>query len=443
MKLFKSLLVAPAALGLLSPLTANAAELNLNDVADYSNGNLATISNFSEIYPTDWAFQAITDIATSRGFSGVIPTGVITRYEAASIINATLKDVVQLTEQEQRLINEFSTELAVLQSRVDGLETRMNDFEAGSFSTTTTASFSADFAIGAVDGGTSSTDDAVNAGYGFQIDLNTSFTGEDSLDISIDAGNAEDAGTAEFDLNSADEALTVDGISYTFPLSDKTTVMIGDTVDGSSLFSIACVYGTPSNTMDDCGALNSAFVGSGTTLAASYDFDNGFYTSFGYAGAGDSDAGLMTKEGFDSYGLNAAYTGDEYGISLSYALVEDGTTTDETYTALNAYWTPDGFPSISVGYEWTDDSDGAANADTKTHYFVGVQFEEVGAGTLGFAIGTKDAVTEGNDELLMYEAFYSYSVNDGMTITPLVYVKEHATGTDDETGLMVKTSFSF
>ena len=32
MKLFKRLLVAPAALGLLAPLAANASEVNLNDV---------------------------------------------------------------------------------------------------------------------------------------------------------------------------------------------------------------------------------------------------------------------------------------------------------------------------------------------------------------------------------------------------------------------------
>ena len=43
----------------------------------------------------------------------------------------------------------------------------------------------------------------------------------------------------------------------------------------------------------------------------------------------------------------------------------------------------------------------------------------------------------------MYEAFYSYDVNDGMTVTPLVFVKENSGSTDDETGLMVKTSFSF
>ena len=44
----------------------------------------------------------------------------------------------------------------------------------------------------------------------------------------------------------------------------------------------------------------------------------------------------------------------------------------------------------------------------------------------------------------MYEAYYEYPVNDGMTITPLVFVKEVAdAGKDDTTGVMVKTSFSF
>jgi len=442
MKLFQRLLVAPAALGLLAPMTATAAELNLNDVAAYSNEDLATVSNFSEIYPTDWAFQAITDVATSRGFTGVIPSGVITRYEAASIINATLKDVVQLTEQEQRLITEFSTELAVLQSRVDGLETRMNDFEAGSFSTTTTATFSADFAIGRVEGGTGTTDDEVNAGYGFQIDLNTSFTGEDSFDVSLDAGTANAAGYEEFDLNDASETLTVDGISYTFPVGGAT-VLVGDTVDGSVLFDYACVYGTPSDTMDDCGAPSSAFVGSGTTLAASYDFDNGWYAAFGYSGAGDSVNGLMTDAGLDATGFNVSYTGDNYGLSVSYASVEATTTTSDTFYAFNGYWTPDGFPSISVGYEVGDDGSEVEAEDGLTSYFVGVQFEEAGPGTLGFALGTKTATTEDGSELLMYEAFYSYSINDGMTITPLVYAKEFAGDTNDETGVMVKTSFSF
>ena len=91
----------------------------------------------------------------------------------------------------------------------------------------------------------------LTAYYGFQIDLNTSFTGEDSLDISIDAGNAGGAGTnSELDGNNATgDDLTVDGVSYTFPIGDSITVIVGDNTDGSALFTTACVYGGPSNTL--------------------------------------------------------------------------------------------------------------------------------------------------------------------------------------------------
>ena len=45
---------------------------------------------------------------------------------------------------------------------------------------------------------------------------------------------------------------------------------------------------------------------------------------------------------------------------------------------------------------------------------------------------------------MMYEAYYAYPVNDGMTITPLIYSVEGVDADDsDETGIMVKTSFSF
>ena len=105
--------------------------------------------------------------------------------------------------------------------------------------------------LGSVDGGDFDTatagaqeDSAVMAGYSFQIDLNTSFTGEDSLDISLDAGNAGTTGIAEFDGNAtATDSVVVDGVSYTFPLGDKTTVIVGDNTDGSALFTTACVYG--------------------------------------------------------------------------------------------------------------------------------------------------------------------------------------------------------
>ena len=57
MKLFQQLLVAPAALGLMAPMAATAAELNINDVSTYSETGVASqsISNFSDVHPSDWA----------------------------------------------------------------------------------------------------------------------------------------------------------------------------------------------------------------------------------------------------------------------------------------------------------------------------------------------------------------------------------------------------
>jgi len=74
---------------------------------------------------------------------------------------------------------------------------------------------------------------------------------------------------------------------------------------------------------------------------------------------------------------------------------------------------------------------------------VGFQWDEVGSGTLGTALGTLAPYADDADELMMYEVFYSYPINDGMTITPLVYFKEAPVGSEDITGVMVKTSFSF
>ena len=111
------------------------------------------------------------------------------------------------------------------------------------FLETTTASFSADMAIGSTDG--VSGEEAVTATYGFQIDLNTSFTGEDSLDISIDAGT-KDAGTLdELDLNSSGDTLTVDGVSYTFHMIKQLFLLV--TTWTEVLSTAQRVYGGPTN----------------------------------------------------------------------------------------------------------------------------------------------------------------------------------------------------
>jgi len=381
MKLFQRLLLVPATLGFLTPFSASANEVNLNEISNYSD---------------------VEDIEIVNAFDNKIP--------AKSFLLAGGEGLVQ-------------------------------DQDTDSFSETTTASFSADFGVGATDGVSGS--EAVQAVYGFQIDLTTSFTGEDSLDISIDAGNGGN-GLSELDLNegaSTDDVLAVDGISYTFPVGEKATVFVGDNMDGSTLYSTACVYGGPTNNLDDCGNGSSAMAGgAGTAAGASFDIGNGFTAAIGYTGDGTSSNGLLTKEGMDTYGGQLSYAADSYGLSVTYANVESAD--DTTFWGLNGYWTPDStgsVPSISVGYEMGDPT----TAKDTTQYFVGLQWDEVGPGSFGAALGTIGATTDGDTELLMYEAFYSYPVNDGMTITPVVYVQETAAGSDDITGVMVKTSFSF
>ena len=398
MKLFKSLLVAPAALGLMTPLAVSASEVNLNDISNYSD------------------------------------------VDSIEFANSFGKDEVN----EKQLI-----------AGGEGLVSGSS--HDGGFAGTTTASFSTDFLIGAVDGDVTKNTDKVMAAYSFEMGISTSFTDGDSLDITIDAGNSKtdrDASTLlgatdgvnEADGNVTADALKVDGISYTFPLGDAT-FFVGDNSDASSLFTTACSYGGITNTLDDCGNVNAGPTGGGLAMGASYDFGNGFGVAVGFQNKdGEEDQGVFTKESTDTLALNLSYTGDNFGISYTGSAVEDGlgAEQEDTYGALNGYYTPDSdiLPSISVGYEVGEDAS-KTTLDEITSFFVGLQWDEVGPGSFGLAMGHSNTV-EGDDEEYMYEAYYSYAVNDGMTITPVIYTKDNATANqDDTTGVLVKTSFSF
>ena len=356
MKLFKSLLVAPASLGLLAPMAVTANEVTIND------------------------------------------------FNAAE-------------------------EIAVTNSRVDGLEARLNNFEAGSFSETTTASFSVDTVLGAIDGASSET---TSLDFQFNIGLSTSFTGEDSLDIAIDNGSATAStlgGKFGFDTGTA---LTVDGVTYSFPLGGAS-VIVGDSTDLSAAFTGACTYSSFTDlTPDDCGTGNSMGAsGKGVTAALGYAFDSGFSMAGGVT-SGTTD---IMGNSADALGLNAAYSTDTYGVAVAYVTDDGGTSTDTQYWGLNGYYTFD-LASLSVGYETSDDG-----TTEKSGYFVGLSFPEVGPGSVNIAAATDALYADSATEYLVYEASYSYPVNDAMTITPGIFIQE--TSGEDLTGVAVKTSFSF
>ncbi len=367
MKLFKQLLVAPAALGLLAPISASASEVNFEAISSYSG------------------------------------------------------DVVEVDSNSFKSLSSKETLLSGGEGLVDS-----NDHD-GSFSETTTASFGVDFLVGAVDGGST---EKTTFDYQMGIGLETSFTGEDSLSATIDIGNASSAigGTDGLNFDGTSDALKLDGLTYTFPLGGAT-VMVGDNTDISAVYSGACAYSSFTDYMGNCGTGNSVGVGgNGATAAMSYAFDSGFTLA---GGLSSTPTSILTEEGADTFGLEAAYSGDSYAVSVAYA---DAETT--TYWGINGTYAFD-FATLSAGVESAD----ADGSDTATGFMVGLSFAEVGPGSLDIGMGTAANYTSADTEYYIYEASYAYPVNDGMTITPGVFVRE--TSGDDQTGIAVKTSFSF
>ena len=146
MKFFKQLLVAPAALGLLAPMAAGATEVNVAGVADYATSasgssleQVTSINQFSDVYPTDWAYQALSNLIERYGCVAGYPNGTyrgaraMTRFEAAALLNACLDRVTEVTDEVKRLMKEFEKELVILKGRVDGLEARVGELEATQF----------------------------------------------------------------------------------------------------------------------------------------------------------------------------------------------------------------------------------------------------------------------------------------------------------------------
>ena len=396
MKLFQKLFLAPAVIGLLSPISASASEANLKDVSGYSQSD------------SDISLDAFKPLTSS---------------------NPLLAGGEGLNNDSQN-----------------------SNFDESSFSTTTSATFSSNFIIGAVNG----TDyEKTGATYDYGVALTTNFQGNGTLEVEFEAG--EGANTLpELDLAETNDAFKIDSISYTIDLGDRTTVFFGDGTPGSKLYTSTCLYsGDATDTLSKCGQASSNLDVDdvSTALGASFDLSNGFTAALGYEGEGTSSDGLMTEEGVDAFGGQLAYTGDTYGFSYTYANVDnnDGAgalTAAEgvtSYNAINAYYNPDSsnLPSISAGYEWAHDDSAANSSDQTTNYFLGIQWDEVGNGSLGAAIGTKSPTAENADDLMMYEAFYSYNYSDSIIITPLIYVKENSGSTEDETGIIVKSAFNF
>ena len=263
MKLFQQLLVAPAALGLVAPMAAGAADLNMAGVSQYSSSEQVTsISQFSDVKPTDWAYQALSNLIERYGCVAGYPNGTykggqaMTRFEAAALLNACLDRVTEVTDELKKLMKEFEKELAILKGRVDGLEARVGELEANQFSTTTKLKGIATFVLGAnTFSGTNpgvgtygksamqASEGATTFNYDVRLNFDTSFTGKDLLRTTLRAGNFSDSaysgGTNQLEIAFQEacgtgvdcgDVVAINRLFYQFPVGSKFTATIGGKV---------------------------------------------------------------------------------------------------------------------------------------------------------------------------------------------------------------------
>jgi len=362
MKPFQRLLLAPVALGLVAPVAASASELNLSDVNRYaptaSAAQVTSVSQFSDVQPTDWAYQALTNLVEQYGCVAGYPNGTfkggqaMTRYEAAALLNACLDRVTEVTDELKKLMQEFQEELALLRGRVDRLEAKVGELEATQFSTTTKLRADTRWVVGGLsysgnqvgDNNTykpplsgkgtvaspykyNQLRDAVTFNYDVRLNFDTSFTGKDLLRTTLRAGNFADSGftsrnpvtpltnlDAGFEQNcgtgsDCGDVVAINRLYYKFPVSSGFTAVIGGKMrqddglpvkpsvyTGDKILKLWDYNGAP-------GAY-SQLLGPGAGLWWKQAGKTGFSFGAVYVAA-NGDSGQPSGEGCSSYDFNS------------------------------------------------------------------------------------------------------------------------------------------
>ena len=130
MKLFKQLLVAPPPRACWLPwlpvqLKSTLPVLPTTPLSSKGSSleQVTSITQFSDVDPTDWAHQALSNLIERYGCVAGYPNGTyrgnraMTRFEAAALLNACLDRVTEVTDELKRLMKEFEKELAIVKGR--------------------------------------------------------------------------------------------------------------------------------------------------------------------------------------------------------------------------------------------------------------------------------------------------------------------------------------
>ncbi len=306
--------------------------LAINTTNDASQ--LTSVSQLSDVVPTDWAFTALQTLIERYGCISGTPNGTyqgnraMTRYEFASLLNDCLVRVNEIIAREtndktskqdlatvQRLQTEFSTELKTLRGRVDSLEIRTAQLQANQFSTTTKLNGEVIIsAIGATGGAAGKNDPNIILTNRVRLNLNTSFTGKDLLITGLQAhnflGGVDGSGSVQNSLGLASPILssssartgfepqfpgvdpkTLSPISansiqlykllYITPVADKLTLFAGTAAEVSDAFpAITPFYGEGQEAISRFAGLNPVVRVSGGTSGSGVASAAGFIYSF-------------------------------------------------------------------------------------------------------------------------------------------------------------------
>ena len=238
--------------------------------------NVTSVSQLSDVKPTDWAFTALQSLVERYGCIAGYPDRTFrgkqatSRYEFAAGLNACLDKINEIISAGladkvgkedlatlQKLQEEFAAELATLRGRVDALDAKTTKLEEQQFSTTTKLSGLAFFNV---TGGSGSNVIKQNAAGApvignapnttmsglVWLTLNTSFTGKDSLITQLAAGNGNSAYSNAYGSSSffnttattftdqsaaAPNTFVLRELSYTFPVFEKATLVVGPRVN--------------------------------------------------------------------------------------------------------------------------------------------------------------------------------------------------------------------
>ena len=454
-----------------------------------SQNQVTSVSQFSDVRPTDWAYQALSNLVETYGCVAGYPNGTfkgaqaMTRYEAAALLNACLDRVTEVTDELKRLMAEFEKELAVLKGRVDGLEAKVGELEANQFSTTTKLSGLATFVVGGVSNHPAG--EQVTFNVDLQLNLDTSFTGKDLLRTVLRAGNFDGDRSAfggglstleiAFQEESGPDRLGIDKLFYQFPIDSQFTATIGGRVGQEDMLALwPSAY--PSDTILNVLTLNGAplaynknlgpglglwWQNQGWSMSANVVAANGADSSQGLFSS--TSAGTSTVQlgyGQENWGLAAIYSFIDGGVGVPGAtpfitrqIEDDGVRTNAF--GISGFWQPaesGWIPSISAGYGINSSSRG--DLRTSQSWMVGLQWSDVlaqgnsfgmGAGQPAFATASRNGA-DSESGVWAWEWWYQWQVSDAIAVTPaLLYLNNPggSAGGGDHFGALIKTSFRF